>query len=63
MVSADRRRWGHGVGLCQIGAAVMGERGYTYDEILLHYYKGADIRRFINRPRPHGRGFHSDSLK
>ena len=38
--------WGHGVGLCQIGAAVMGERGYTYDEILLHYYKGADIRRF-----------------
>lgn len=38
--------WGHGVGLCQIGAAVMGEQGYTYDEILLHYYKGADIRRY-----------------
>ncbi len=38
--------WGHGVGLCQIGAAVMGERGYKYDEILLHYYKGADIRKF-----------------
>lgn len=38
--------WGHGVGLCQIGAAVMGEKGYTYDEILLHYYKNADIRRF-----------------
>ncbi len=38
--------WGHGVGLCQIGAAVMGEKGYTYDEILLHYYKGADIRKF-----------------
>ncbi len=37
--------WGHGVGLCQIGAAVMGEKGYSYDEILLHYYKGADIRR------------------
>ncbi len=37
--------WGHGVGLCQIGAAVMGEKGYTYDEILLHYYKGADIRK------------------
>ncbi|MBQ8521997.1 MAG: SpoIID/LytB domain-containing protein [Bacteroides sp.] len=37
--------WGHGVGLCQIGAAVMGEKGYTYDEILLHYYKGADIRQ------------------
>ena len=30
--------WGHGVGLCQIGAAVMGEQGYAYDEILLHYY-------------------------
>ena len=37
--------WGHGVGLCQIGAAVMGEKGYSYEEILLHYYKGADIRR------------------
>ncbi len=38
--------WGHGVGLCQIGAAVMGKKGYKYDEILLHYYKGADIRKF-----------------
>ena len=38
--------WGHGVGLCQIGAAVMGEKGYSYEEILLHYYKGAEIRRF-----------------
>lgn len=38
--------WGHGVGLCQIGAAVMGEKGYTYEEILLHYYKGADIKKF-----------------
>ena len=36
--------WGHGVGLCQIGAAVMGEKGYTYDHILLHYYKGAEIK-------------------
>ena len=35
--------WGHGVGLCQIGAAVMGEQGYTYDAILLHYYTGASI--------------------
>lgn len=35
--------WGHGVGLCQIGAAVMGEKGYKYDEILLHYYTGAEI--------------------
>lgn len=30
--------WGHGVGLCQIGAAVMGEKGYSYKDILLHYY-------------------------
>jgi len=37
--------WGHGVGLCQIGAAVMGEKGYTYDKILLHYYIGADIEK------------------
>ncbi len=37
--------WGHGVGLCQIGAAVMGERGYGYDRILLHYYPGAEIKQ------------------
>lgn len=37
--------WGHGVGLCQIGAAVMGEKGYNYNDILLHYYKNADIRK------------------
>ena len=37
--------WGHGVGLCQIGAAVMGEQGHSYDEILLHYYPGADIEK------------------
>lgn len=37
--------WGHGVGLCQIGAAMMGEKGYSYDKILLHYYKSAEIRK------------------
>ena len=37
--------WGHGVGLCQIGAAVMGEMGYMFDEILLHYFKNARIER------------------
>ncbi|MBQ1670105.1 MAG: DUF4922 domain-containing protein [Prevotella sp.] len=36
--------WGHGVGLCQIGAAVMGEQGKTYDEILLFYYRNAEIK-------------------
>jgi SpoIID/LytB domain protein len=35
--------WGHGVGLCQIGAAMMGAQGYTYDKILMHYFSGASI--------------------
>lgn len=38
--------WGHGVGLCQIGAAVMGEKGYDYMEILTHYYKNASIEKY-----------------
>ncbi|MDP3915518.1 MAG: SpoIID/LytB domain-containing protein [Bacteroidota bacterium] len=37
--------WGHGVGLCQIGAAMMGAKGYKYEEILLHYFKGATISK------------------
>ena len=37
--------WGHGVGMCQIGAAVMGAKGYRYDEILKHYYDGITIRK------------------
>ena len=37
--------WGHGVGLCQIGAAVMGQQGFTYDQILLHYYQNAEIKK------------------
>jgi stage II sporulation protein D len=37
--------WGHGVGLCQIGAAVMSEKGHKFDEILLHYFKGAKIQK------------------
>ncbi|MBQ0019773.1 MAG: DUF4922 domain-containing protein [Bacteroidales bacterium] len=39
------RGWGHGVGMCQIGAAVMGAEGHPYDEILHHYYPGADITK------------------
>lgn len=35
--------WGHGVGLCQIGAAVMADKGYTYTDILKHYYQNAEI--------------------
>lgn len=37
--------WGHGVGLCQIGAAVMADKGFTYEEILEHYYPGAEIEK------------------
>lgn len=37
--------WGHGVGLCQIGAAMMGAKGYKSDEILLHYFRGATISK------------------
>ncbi len=37
--------WGHGVGLCQIGAAVMGAKGYSYTEILHHYFKNVTIER------------------
>jgi len=37
--------WGHGVGLCQIGAAVMGEKGYDYQSILKHYFRGAELRQ------------------
>ena len=35
--------WGHGVGLCQIGAAVMGAEGFSYREILSHYFRGAEL--------------------
>lgn len=37
--------WGHGVGLCQIGAAVMAAKGYMFDEILLHYFSDVKLKR------------------
>ena len=37
--------WGHGVGLCQIGAAMMGSKGYKYHEILMHYFRDASISK------------------
>jgi SpoIID/LytB domain protein len=37
--------WGHGVGLCQIGAAMMGAKGYDYESILMHYFRGASLER------------------
>ena len=39
------RGWGHGVGMCQIGAAVMGHRGYTYRQIFEHYFPGSVLER------------------
>lgn len=39
------RGWGHGVGLCQIGAAVMASEGYDYRQILSHYYVGAEVEQ------------------
>lgn len=44
-LTLDGSGWGHGVGLCQIGAAVMASRGYTYDRILAHYYPGAGLEQ------------------
>lgn len=41
--------WGHGVGLCQIGAAVMSYNGYTFDRILQHYYPGSELVRTTNQ--------------
>lgn len=41
----DGSGWGHGVGLCQIGAAVMASKGYTFDKILSHYYPGSKLER------------------
>lgn len=37
--------WGHGVGLCQIGAAVMADKGYYFDEILSHYFRNAKLKK------------------
>jgi len=37
--------WGHGVGLCQIGAAVMAARGFSAEEILKHYFRGSEIKK------------------
>lgn len=44
-LTLDGSGWGHGVGLCQIGAAVMAAKVYTFDRILLHYYPGSTLER------------------
>ena len=38
--------WGHGVGLCQIGAAMMAMQGYPMEDILGHYFRGATLQKF-----------------
>ncbi len=43
--------WGHGVGLCQIGAAVMGDKGYRYDEILSHYFTDVQLTQLYKDER------------
>ena len=40
--------WGHGVGLCQIGAAMMSEKGYIYTEILSHYYPNTELKKLYD---------------
>ncbi|MGB5894757.1 MAG: SpoIID/LytB domain-containing protein [Ignavibacteriaceae bacterium] len=40
--------WGHGVGLCQIGGAVMSEKGYQFDEILLHYFSNVTMKKIYH---------------
>jgi len=42
--------WGHGVGLCQIGAAMMGEKGYSYRDILSHYFRDAAFEKLYFPP-------------
>ena len=39
--------WGHGVGLCQVGATMMAVRGKRYDQILAHYYRGPELKTIL----------------
>ena len=57
-VILDGRGWGHGVGLCQIGAAVMARRGYDFRQILSHYYPGAELTRIDAAPHRPENGLH-----
>ena len=43
--------WGHGVGMCQVGAYGMAVRGSTYEEILAHFYREAELRRIEGQER------------
>jgi stage II sporulation protein D len=47
----DGRGWGHGVGMCQLGAFRMARRGLSHEQILSHYYSGVDLVRLAPLPR------------
>ena len=49
IIVLDGSGWGHGVGFCQIGAAVMAARDNCYRSILSHYYPGAAVRRHLEK--------------
>ena len=40
--------WGHGVGMCQVGAAMMAHNGRRFDQILTHYYRGIELKKLYN---------------
>jgi hypothetical protein len=50
------RGWGHGVGLCQVGAYGMGTRGHDYRDIIHHYYSNVGLGRLVPVPRPRYEG-------
>lgn len=47
-IVAEGGGWGHGIGMCQMGAIGMAGQGYKYDQILKHYYRGIDLERMYN---------------
>ena len=44
-VRIETKGYGHGVGMSQYGAQAMAQKGYTYDQILKHYYQGVEISK------------------
>jgi stage II sporulation protein D len=50
-IAVTGRGWGHGVGLCQIGAVTMAGKGKRYDEILHHYYQDIELVKWNGRRR------------
>ena len=48
----EGRGLGHGVGMCQVGAYGMAQRGHDYREILAHYYRGSQLTEIQSQPDP-----------